>query len=130
MFPAFSRVCCRASRTGCRSSSRHGEPSPSFSSPRLFPNGRPPLSLSLGKHRAHEEILPVKRDQLPQAVPRDPRLRGDVVEPGVQSVQVVANIGDHVEEQAVPSARLHRQLPAEQEGRQADNHQADNYQHR
>lgn len=72
----------------------------------------------------------MERDQLPQAIPCGPRLHSDVVKSGIESVQVAANIGDHVEEQAVPPARLHDESPAEQEGRHADNHQADNYQHR
>jgi len=59
----------------------------------------------------------MKSDQLPQAVPRDPRLHGDVVETGVESVQVSADIGDHVDQQAVPPARLHHEPLTEQEGR-------------
>lgn len=65
----------------------------------------------------------MERDQSQQAIPRNSRLRGDVVEAAVKSIQVAANVSDHVEEQTVPSARLQRKLPAEQEGRQADDRQ-------
>lgn len=59
----------------------------------------------------------MKSDQVPQAVSRGSGLGGDVVETAVESVQATADVGDHVEEQAVPLPRLQRELPAEQEDR-------------
>lgn len=55
----------------------------------------------------------MERDQLPQAVPRDPGLRGNIVEAAVQSIQVATDVRDHVEQQAVPLACLQRQPPAD-----------------
>lgn len=65
----------------------------------------------------------MERDQSQQAISRNSRLRGDVVEAAIKSIQVAANVSDHVEKQTVPSARLQRELPAEQESRQADDRQ-------
>lgn len=65
----------------------------------------------------------MERDQLPQAIPRGSRLGDDVVETAVESVQAAADVGDHIEEQTVPLARLQRELPAEQKDRQADDYQ-------
>lgn len=65
-------------------------------------------------------------DQLPQTIPCDLRLRDDVVKTAVQPIQAAANVGDNVEQQTVPSARLQRMPPAEQETRQTD----DDHQHR
>lgn len=48
----------------------------------------------------------MERDQLPQTIPRGSRLRDDVIETNVQSVQTAADVGDHVEEQTIPLARF------------------------
>lgn len=65
----------------------------------------------------------MKSDQLPQTIPRSSRLRNDVVETTVESIQTAADVGDHIEEQTIPLARLQREFPAEQEDRQADDYQ-------
>lgn len=64
----------------------------------------------------------MKRDQLLQAIARDSRPREDIVETALQSFQVAADVGDRVEEEAVPSARLQRETSTYEEDRQA-NHQ-------
>jgi len=69
----FSRIYSRAFWTGCRSS-RHSEPSPSFSSSHSLLTEYPLLSVFLGENHTHEEILAMEGDQLPQAIPRDLRL--------------------------------------------------------
>jgi hypothetical protein len=51
----------------------------------------------LGENHTHEEILAMEGDQLPQAIPRDLRLRGNVIETRIKSIQISANIGDHIE---------------------------------
>lgn len=65
----------------------------------------------------------MKSDQVSQAIPRGSGSRDDVVQAAVESVQAAADVGDHVQEKTVPLASLQGELPAEQEDRQADDHQ-------
>lgn len=73
---------------------RYDEPSSSL---RSFA-GRSDLSLFLAEYRTHQKILPMERDQSQQAIPRNSRLRGNVIEAAVKSIQVAADVSDHVEE--------------------------------
>lgn len=65
----------------------------------------------------------MESDQLTQTIPRSSCLRNDIVETAVESIQTAADVGDHIEEQTIPLAHLQRELPAEQEDRQADDYQ-------